>query len=337
MVAEFQYEECARRMKVKSQSHSPAAAVLFLFLAVLLCFSASPLASQGPSAQNRALYVWNLADELPHTDELLALCQSASIKHLYLAVSKQVLTLPVEDLDALVGSAALLGIQCHAVLSENTWALAENHASGLNRILAILALNEAFTGPGRFSGIHIDMEVHSLPEFKAAKSAYKLTGDPQALIELQDLMGQWLDFNEAATQVARTVTPPLYVSTITPQWFLKADSPYALTWRGVDQNVTLHLMGVVDEVVVLAYYYKPTKIAKRAVEEMAAAALPGMAAVRVAVNISHKSLPAETLWYGGLEAMEEALAHIQATYENAAGYAGTAIHMYESLRMLMAD
>jgi len=323
-------------MKVQGRHSSPTAPILFLLLAILLLISAPPVASQNPSAQNRALYVWNLAEELQQTEALLSLCQPASVKHLYLAVSKQVLTLP-EELDALVGSAALLGIQCHAVLSENTWALAEKHASGLNRVLDILALNEAFTGPGRFSGIHVDVEVHSLPEFKAAKKAYKKTGDPQALIELQDLLGQWLDFNEAITQMARATTPSCSVSVITPQWFLKEGSPYALTWRGVDQNVTLHLMGVVDEVVVLAYYYKPTKIAKRAAEEMAAAALPGMAAVRVAVNVSHKSHPAETLWSGGLEAMEEALTHVQATYENATGYAGTAIHMYESLRILMAD
>jgi len=311
-------------------------AVLIFFLTIFLLFSAPAGEGQIPSDQNRALYVWKLADEFDRMEELLTICEAASIKHLYLAVSREVLTMGT-DLDLLVGSAALLGIQCHAVLSENTWALAENHGSGLQRVQDILALNRTFTGPGRFAGIHIDVEVHSLPEFKAAKSLYKQTGDPLALAAMQDLMGQWLDFVDAATGLARAEIPPLGVNVIAPQWFLKDGSPYSLVWRTVDQNVTLHLMGIVDEIVVLAYYHKPTKIAKRASEEMAAAALPGMAAVRVAINISHKSLPVETLWYGGLAAMEEALAHIQSTYENAAGYAGTAIHMYESLRMLLTE
>jgi len=37
---------------------------------------------------------------------------------------------------------------------------------------------------------------------------------------------------------------------------------------------------------------------------------PGTGTVRVAVNVSHKSVPTETLWYGGLSAMEEALAQL---------------------------
>lgn len=309
------------------------AALLCIALVTSLC---SGLPGQDPAAQDRALYVWKLADELPNQDLLLACATEMHIKHFYLAIPKDAATMR-EAIDHLIGTGNALGIRSHAVLSENTWALRENHAAGLNRLYGLLVFNRSLSESARVRGIHIDVEVHSLPEFRAAKKAYKDTGDPAALATLQDLMVQWLDFVEAAVAMAHAEIPSLDLSVIVPQWFMKTGSFYDVSWKGVYQNVTLHLMDLVDEIVVLAYYHKPTKVAKRAAEEVAAAATPGRARVRVAVNISHKSVPTETLWYGGLDAMTTALAHIQTTYEGAPGYAGTAIHMYESLRMLLYE
>jgi len=287
---------------------------------------------QDPAAQNRALYVWNLEEELEQPASLLGLAETATIQHFYLAVSKNMVSSMSGTLAAFLDDAVADGITSDAVLSEPTWALAENHESGLQRVRDLLAMNRGFTGPGKLAGIHIDVEVHSLPEFKAAK---KLLGtDPEALLIIQDLLGQWLDFVDQVALLARAETSALSVSVIAPQWFMKADSPYNLTWHGQYMNVTDHLLRIADEVVVLAYYYKPLKIAKRAEEEVAAAAAPGTGTVRVAINVSHKSSPTETLWYGGLSAMEEALAHIQLTFAGEPGYGGTAIHMAESLRLL---
>jgi hypothetical protein len=308
--------------------------VFTLLFVALIATLAVPSAAQSPAAaQNRALYVWDLDEELARPDLLLDLADAAVIRHLYLATSKTVMSSMQTELTELLDDAEEAGITCHAVLSENTWALREKHYRGLERVSEILAYNRSLTGPGRITGIHIDVEVHSLEEFKAAKKLMKT--DPEALATIQDLLGQWLDFVEQVTILARAEETPLTVSVIVPQWFMKDGSLYNLTWQGVERNVTDHLLRIADEVVVLAYYYKPLSVAKRAQEEVAAAAAPGTGQVRVAVNVSHKSVPTETLWAGGLSAMETALADIQAWYEGESGYCGTAIHMAESLYLLM--
>jgi len=318
---------------MKALDREILAALVCVALVAILC---PGIAGQDPAAQDRALYVWKLAGELPNQDLLLACAAEMHIKHLYLAIPKDAPDMR-EAIDQLMASGNARGIRSHAVLSENTWALRENHAAGYDRLYGLLVFNQTLSEGARLYGIHIDVEVHSLPEFRAAKKAYEDTGDPVALATLQDLMAQWLDFVETAVAMAHAEDPSLHLSVIVPQWFMKAGSFYELSWKGVYQNVTLHLMDLVDEIVVLAYYYKPTKVAKRAAEEVAAAATPGRAVVRVAVNISHKSVPTETLWSGGLDAMTTALAHIQSTYEGAPGYSGTAIHMYESLRMMLYE
>ena len=314
-------------------ANSGTARPLPCFLLIVMLASLAMALAGGPArAQtDRALYVWDLADELQNPLDLLDLADAHGVRHLYLAVSPTVLTMPTE-LAVLLDGAVARGMVCHGVLSENTWALAEKHDRGLQRVQDIITMNNTFTGPGRFAGIHIDVEVHSLPEFKAAKALLGI--DPEALLTIQDLLGQWLDFVDQATLMARAETPALSVSVIATQWFMKDGSPYNLTWHGVYRNVTDHLLRISDEVVVLAYYYKPLKIAKRAQEEVAAAAAPETGRVRVGINISHKSIPTETLWAGGLAAMEEALAHIELTFAGEPGYSGTCIHMAESLRLI---
>jgi len=320
------------RHQDRGTARGTRAGVSLLLAALVGLVLAGAAPGQDPAAQNRALYVWNLEEELEQPESLLGLAETATIKHFYLAVSKTIVSSMSSTLASFLDDAVGDGITSDAVLSEPTWALSENHASGLQRVADLLAMNRGFTGPGKLVGIHVDVEVHALPEFKDAK---KLLGtDPEALLIIQDLLGQWLDFVDQVALLARAETPPLQVSVIAPQWFMKADSPYELTWHGQYMNVTDHLLRIADEVVVLAYYYKPLKIAKRAEEEVAAAAAPGTGTVRVAINVSHKSSPTETLWYGGLSAMEEALAHIQLTFEGEPGYGGTAIHMAESLRLL---
>lgn len=283
-------------------------------------------------AQDRALYVWKLAPRLDRPEEIFAVSRKASIHCLFLAVSKQALEKPAK-LGAFLTRTHAAGLEAYAVVSENTWALEANREAGLTRIRQILALNRSLKKEVRFSGIHLDVEVHALARFKAAKRLWRR--NPGALDTIRGLLKQWLAWIEAVVDVARKETPPLEVSVAVPHWFLKPGSPYRVSWEGREEEVTVHVMRRVDEVVVMAYAAKPTVIPRLAREETALAAKPDMARVRVAVSVSPRGPRETSLFAGGLEAFSRAMGEIRKSYGDASGHAGTAVHMYEGLRRLV--
>jgi len=297
-------------------------------LVVMTILAISPAWSQ---TQDRALYVWKLVPKLENPEVLLSISKRARVQHLFLSLSRGVLE-KSKKLVSLLERARGAGLKAHAVLSENSWALSANRGAGLSRIRKILAWNRTLDRSVRLAGIHLDVEVHALPRFKRAKHTRK--EDSGALAVIQDLLKQWLDWTQAVVNLARKEKPPLEVSVAVPHWFLKPGSPYQVSWGGQERAATHHLMRMVDEVVVMAYSMKPSGIARLAAEEMALAARPGMARVRVAVSVSHRG-PADTsLFQGGRDTLEKALAAIHKTYADARGFSGTAIHMFEGLRLM---
>jgi len=246
-------------------------------------------------AQDRALYVWKLAPRLDRFETIFTVSRKAGIRRLFLAVSKQVLEKPA-SLRAFLTRTHATGLEAHAVVSENTWALEANREAGLTRIRRILALNQSLKKKARFAGIHLDVEVHALERFKSAKRVWR--HNPEALDTIRGLLKQWLAWIDAVVNVVRRESPSIEVSVAVPHWFLKSGSPYRVSWKGREEEVTVHVMRRVDEVVVMAYAAKPTVIPRLAREETALAARPGMARTRVAVSVSPRGPRGTSLFAG---------------------------------------
>jgi hypothetical protein len=293
-------------------------------------------AGQNRPRPDRALYVWDLATRLDRPRTLLDIAKKIDVGRFFLATSRTVMTRR-EALGRLLKRASALGIESYAVLAENSWALAPRHGAGLARVDDLLALNRTWTRAGRFKGVHLDVEVHALDEFKALKRTQREKRDEQSQAGLERLLIQWLDWIAAVRDRVRAERPALKTSVAVPHWFLKRGSPYQVRWRGRGREVIGHLLETVDEVVVMAYTNRPHAITRLASEELELATRPGRARIRVAVSVSPHAPAETTLFGGGLDALVTALRHIEKTYADRPEFAGTAVHMFEGVRRLVDE
>lgn len=318
------------------RSAAVVAAILGIVAAIAAQSSPPPAPAPGVlPVPDRGVYLWRAAGRMHDARRVCAVTRRIGATALWLAVSRSMLERP----DTLAGflSAATHGrLRVHAVLSENTWALASGHASGLARVDRILAWNRQQGEATRFAGLQLDVEVHALPRFKAAKRLRR--DDPErADPVIREMLGQWLDWNAAVAARAANAELPLPVGVAVPHWLLKPSTDYAVTWRGRNRNVVDHLLDLVDEVVVMAYVENPKAAAKLAADEVRLAdAADRRGRVRVALNVSPRAEAGTSLFALGWPAVEKALAATDNTYAGRRGYAGTAIHMWAGLARLDA-
>jgi len=293
-------------------------------------------AGQDRPRSDRALYVWDLAARLDSPQPLLDVAKRIDVGRFFLSTSRAVMTRRA-SLGRLLKLASTLGIESYAVLAENSWALAPRHGAGLARVDELLALNRTWTGAARFQGVHLDVEVHALDEFKALKRTQREKKDEESRAGLERLLIQWLDWIAAVRDRVRAERPPMRASVAVPHWFLKRGSPYQVRWRGRGREVIGHLLEIVDEVVVMAYTNQPQAVARLASEELELATRPGRARVRVAVSVSPHAPAETTLFGGGRKALDTALRHIEMTYAGRPEFAGTAVHMFEGVRRMLEE
>jgi len=318
---------------VRGAARIVAVVIGWLAVMVVVCPAAS---GQERLQFDRALYVWDLAPRLDRPDALLEIAKEIDVTRLYLSTSRAVMARR-ESLGRLLERASSLGIESHAVLAENSWARASRHAAGLARVDELLALNRTWPRSRRFRGLHLDVEVHALDDFKALKRKLRGGDDQDARIRMERLLAAWLDWIAAVRDRARSAKPALGVSVAVPHWYLKPGSEYQVRWRGRGREVVGHLLEIADEVVVMAYTKRPEGLARLAAEELELAARPGRARVRIAISVS-PSAPAETtLFAGGRTALDAALRHIEQTYRDRPEFAGTAVHMFEGVRRMVEE
>ena len=277
---------------------------------------------------DRALYVWKLSSRLARADELLTTAGRYRVRRLYLGVNRAALAQPVA-LGNLVALARTKTMQVHAVVAENSWALAGKHRNGLAHVDRILAWHGKQKPDRRLAGVHLDVEVHALPAFKSARRACKEDGEARKI--MLRLLHQWLDFVASVRQRVREADATLEVSVAVPPWLLGPKFPYRFVRVGRDREVMAHLMSLVDEVVVMAYTSNPHVAARLAREEMVLAEQFAPVRVRVAVNVSPRAPAEETLFRGGPRALRSALAHLEKTFAGKTAFSGTAIHMLDGL------
>lgn len=303
---------------------------------VVKSVAVKPVAGAPAVAPTRGVYLWRAAERIHGAHRVCEVTRRIGGTALYVAASRRLL----EGRDSLAGflsAATAARLESHAVLSENTWALTSRHAAGLERVDRILAWNRAQGEATRFVGLQLDIEVHALPAFKAAKRARR--SDPESATPvIRKMLREWLDWNAKVAARVEKAGSKLPVGVAVPHWFLKPGADYSVSWRGRTCNVVDHLLDLVDEVVVMAYVDSPRAAAKLAADEVVLADPPGRRGrVRVALSVSPRGEAGTSLFAGKWKALVKALAATDQAYAGRRGYAGTAIHMWSGLARLDAE
>jgi hypothetical protein len=231
----------------------------------------------------------------------------------------------------LIADAHRRGMRIHALDGDPAYARRAEHATVLSIVDAVIAYNAAAAASERFYGIHLDIEPYLLAEWT----------DPHSR---ERLLAEYLDLNERAAQRARAAG--IVYGVDVPFWWRSVDTATgqpvsATTFHGVRKSATEHVLGIVDNVGIMAYRNVaagPDGIVADALATLDAADRIGSAKAFVGVEVDTVSdgVPAKATFAGKtLRELHDQLTAVDTVFVGRPAYAGIAIHRYAAYRQLL--
>ncbi|MGQ9630268.1 MAG: hypothetical protein ACUVXI_08135 [bacterium] len=292
-----------------------AIAVLALILAL----------SQISSAEvwDRALWVW---DKIPRDrwGDFFDFCFRHNISLLLYHASKADVEGDAGYYRDLVSTAHSRGLKVYASGGNAIWSLNRYHASAFEHIERILDYNSRSRNEERFDGVCQDVEPNALPEFQE---------------RWREILPQYLEMiGECAKRVEASQTDLEYWVAI-PFWYEESSPSYSLEWKGREGAVSFHALDIADGVVVMAYRNRTggdDGIVRHVRDEIEYA---GGIGKRVYVGLeTQMSEERQITFYGmGMRALEDAMELVGRVFSESPGFAGFAIHTYESFREMAGE
>jgi len=237
-----------------------------------------------------------------------------------------------EKMRAFIRQAHEAGIQVQALDGDPRFALESRHKTVLSIVDAVLDFNEQSQPEERFAGIRMDVEPYLTDAWKK--------GERLAVAR------QWLDMNGKIVERIRARAPGLPYGVDIPFWLDSTDDDgalqYALEYKGVNQDLSRHLMDMADNIGIMAYRERgtgPNSVTSVAADELAYASSRGRARIYVGVETLPPDPPGipASITFGDRDAeyMRRELAEVIEAMRQYPAFAGVAIHHYESFRDLM--
>jgi hypothetical protein len=308
----------------------------------------SPAFATSPPAPSRAMWVYEteaLLGSPAARDELFEFCRTRRISDLFWQMHFEGETKagpyqirPATALADFLGDASRRGIRVHALAGDPSHALTRNHERVLARVDAVLAFNkrqmQSSGAEPLFHGLHLDIEPHGLPEWKTASEDEKC----RLLTQFVELNAKVMDRIRAAE--TRTTGTRLAYGADIAFWLDKTrddGSPaYPVTFRGVTQDATKHLLDMLDNVALMSYRNKAEgrngliALARRAIDDAGAS----RGRVFVGVKMADIGPKAESFFGSTEQEMEAELRKVEKAFSQSPGYAGLAFFMYAAYRKM---
>lgn len=111
----------------------------------------------------RYTWLWDATLIKTKGESIIGFCYKNNVNVLYLQWSTRV---DATDYNVFIMKATRMGLRVHACLGERTWYDPENFAIIEDKLNAIDAYQRKVAWNSQFSGIHFDIEPHTLPEWK---------------------------------------------------------------------------------------------------------------------------------------------------------------------------
>ncbi|AZK47635.1 hypothetical protein [Paenibacillus lentus] len=141
--------------------------LFFLLVSSIIIFgpisSPSTIKAKATDKIPKATWLWHTKLIETQTEELLSFSASEGIRFIYLQISTKV---DIPHYKNFISKANALGIQVHALNGAADWALRANRSQLTSFIDWIDKYQLAAAEEERFTGIHVDIEPHLLPEWR---------------------------------------------------------------------------------------------------------------------------------------------------------------------------
>jgi len=236
--------------------------------------------------------------------EILDFCHKNQVDVIFVQWSTRVLA---SDYWAFISDATALGIEVHACLGEKTWYDPAGYSTISGKLADIIGFQEAAAVTERFTGIHFDIEPHTLPEWQADQAG---------------TAAKWMQTVDMYTADVRKMG--LQLSASVPFSIANVSDP-------LDGTVAAHMMRQHDKVVVMSYRDfalgpdSITEHAKPFLEQAEIAQMPNV--VVIAVETKDTSEGGKlTFAQEGKLVMYQQLRLVKFFAKQYRSYAGTAIH-----------
>jgi len=289
----------------------------------------------------RGLWVWDEAPVLHDPQQqrtFLDFCQRhrVTFEWMQIATSRTGVGRRLEsgdDWKTLLAEGHRRGMRLAALDGDPHYALPEQHDLVLAIVDAVVAYNAAAQPAERFDGIHFDIEPYALEAWKDAPTRAQL-------------LTAYLDLTARAA--ARAHAGGARYATDVPYWWTSRDpttgeAMTAITFRGVRQAATDHLLEMVDAVGIMDYRTQatgPEGLIQSVLGTLRRADQLKKARVFVGVETEDvgTGVPASITFAGkSMGHLNAELATAERAFIGYRSFAGIAIHQYRSFQKMAGD
>lgn len=276
-----------------------------------------PRAVKDPAVP-RAMWLWKLdpVTSAQVRDDLFAFCEQTGITHLYLFLGESPVTQASaayhEQLAVFLEQAHARLLTIDALSGNPLWALRANHQVLLDWIQAFLTYNAPRPPAQRIDGVHLDVEPYLLSQWEQEKPSLKE--------QYVELLGRCRALIDAARQ---------------PRFQLGIAIPIFYDREG---DFERQVLASVDYAALMDYYDAAVDLIEKAAPHIA---LAGQLGKRLVVGVETQDLVQmaqgkrrNTFHEEGWDEMERELGLVAKRFRQQPGFAGLAIHAYESYRLL---
>ncbi|WP_274362018.1 S-layer homology domain-containing protein [Paenibacillus thermotolerans] len=297
-------------------------------VSLLTCLYGAP--AQAQSNPVNAMWVWDFYTSMStdaQRQELIDFSLKNNIGLLFVGTRNTLKDRP-DDYAELIREAHKHRIKVFALAGNASWALQDNHSYALDQLNQVLDFNEDLsseTSDG-FDGLQYDIEPYTLPDFK----------DNAGSIGMQMLRL----LEAAANKIPADVRESFELNAAVPFWYTSGQKPLTIEYKKQRKPLSHHILDLVDSVSIMAYRDNAAGQIKLSAADVDYASTAGKKAY-----IGVETMPAngnsipETITYNNkkINYLTEQMEAIRRHYSNHPGFAGVALHTYDSFKAMLQN
>ncbi|WP_221565857.1 hypothetical protein [Alkalihalobacillus sp. TS-13] len=314
---------------IRLHMNFPLMVLVFGILALALIVFPGFTFAETTSGKDKAMWSWFpnediLTDEA--REEIITFAKDKGVNVIYLNTGDRgedtYLEMYSEQYQEFIELAHENDIKVFALDGAAKWARKENHRIPIKRMLQVFQYNHHSDVDEQFDGMQFDIEPYLLDEWDTTEEREQL---------VQEYLKGLKKLNGMATVYGMKYDFEFMIAM--PFWF--DGSKYETTYEGVTKPLSDHVMDTVDYVALMAYRdfaEGRDSITYHIEHEIQYASENGMKAV-IGVETQYLEPYEKVSFYEEGEGyMNEQLEIVDQLYSNESGYAGQAIHKYQSYK-----
>lgn len=269
-------------------------------------------------------------------DELLDFCERFGFNRIFVQIHPDSQTADYtikypKELTLLVAEATARGIAVEALDGHHSMGLAKNHARTLEKLAAIIDLNQSMPEGKRFVGMHYDIEPYLGEPWKASQESRDI------------VMVDLLAFYVKARQMLNDRGSKMTLASDIPMWYdtKTAEGNHCIvTFQGQTKNLHQHIQDLCDYVGIMSYRQHAlghNSASFHIANELAYAETIGKKICAALETIELKDTPHITFYEKTPGEFWEQVNLLNQHHADRPGYGGVFLHSYRGLRDLLLD